>query len=154
MDAFKSYIDELNQSLSTHDASEGSHYETLKALIEALYTKVSPNTAAAHQTRRPDFKVSKGSTITIGYIEAKDIGLDLSRRRKRAQGLKRYLALPNILLTDYLEFRWYAEGKLIRKSRLGVLKDNKIKADAAGIQDSANLLDGFLGYQREISRHP
>jgi hypothetical protein len=160
MDAFKGYIGELNKSLSTHDASEGSHYGTLKALVEALDNKVSAQILPQHiKQGAPDFKVSKGATITIGYIEAKDIGLGLDIIEKSEQ-LKRYLALPNLILTDYLEFRWFAEGKLIRKSRIGILKDNKVKTDAAGIQDTASLLDGFLGHKgksadtpKELAKH-
>ena len=39
------------------------------------------------------------------------MGLDLTEVEKSAQ-IKRYQAhLPNLLLTDYLEFRWYVQGE-------------------------------------------
>jgi len=66
----------------------------------------------------PDLKVSRGTTITVGYIEAKNIGLDLDIIEKSDQ-IKRYLTLPNLILTDFLEFRWYAEGKCIKNPVLG-----------------------------------
>jgi len=45
-------------------------------------------------------------------VEAKDIDIDL-RKVERLEQLKRYReALPNLILTDYLEFRWYVEGEL------------------------------------------
>jgi predicted helicase len=153
MDAFKGYIDALNKNLATHAASEGSNYGTLQTLIQALDAKATALILPQHIAQgAPDIRVSKG-TIVFGYIEAKDIGIDLNAIEKSEQ-LKRYLALPNLILTDYLEFRWFAEGKLMRKSRLGVLKDNKVKPDAAGIQDTASLLDGFLGYKGESAETP
>ena len=47
----------------------------------------------------------------MGYVEAKDVGLDLDQIEKSEQ-LQRYLeAFPNLVLTNYLEFRWYVNGK-------------------------------------------
>jgi hypothetical protein len=49
--------------------------------------------------------------VTIGHLEAKDVGKDLDEVEKSEQ-MKRYLpALPNLILTDYLEFRWYVSGE-------------------------------------------
>lgn len=60
--------------------------------------------------------------MTVGYVEAKDIGVDLEqieRDSRRAnpstsngQQLKRYRdSLSNLLLTNYTEFRWYVDGE-------------------------------------------
>ncbi len=47
----------------------------------------------------------------LGYIEAKDIGENLDKVQKSEQ-LKRYRdSLNNLILTDYLEFRWFLEGE-------------------------------------------
>jgi hypothetical protein len=59
--------------------------------------------------------------LTVGYVEAKDIGMsleDIERDSNRAEPstrdgkqLKRYRgALPNLLFTDYLNFRWFTDG--------------------------------------------
>ena len=58
----------------------------------------------------PDYVVTQKS-IPLGHIEAKDVGKDLDKAEKTDQ-LKRYLdGLPSLILTDYLEFRWYVFGK-------------------------------------------
>ena len=50
--------------------------------------------------------------MNVGYIEAKDVGKSLDEA-ERAEQLTRYRrALPNLVLTDYLAFRWYADGEL------------------------------------------
>jgi len=160
MEAFKSYLNSIRKNLATHDASEGSHYDALKALVEALDNKVSAQILPLQiKQGAPDLKVSRGATITVGYIEAKDIGTDLIKIEKSKQ-IKRYLTLPNLILTDYLEFRWYADGKFMRRSHLGICKNGKIQPDVVGIQDTASLLNGFLSYHgksadtpKELAKH-
>ena len=53
----------------------------------------------------PDFIVHRGGA-PVGHIECRDIGASLDRVEESKQ-LQRYRAgLPNLILTDYLEFRW------------------------------------------------
>lgn len=52
-----------------------------------------------------DFVVTKGVT-TIGYIEAKDIGKSLDEAGKSEQLIRYGESLSNLILTNYLEFRW------------------------------------------------
>ena len=154
MDAFNNYLNSINRNLSTYDASEGSHYAALKTLVESLDRKVSAQILPLHiKEGAPDLKVIRGTTINLGYIEAKDIGLNLDAIEKSTQ-LKRYLTLPNLILTDFLEFRWYADGKFFQKSRIGIIKNNKISPDAAGINDTALLLDRFMGYRGKSADTP
>jgi len=59
----------------------------------------------------PDFTV-KRRDLLVGYVEAKDVGLDLDQIEKAGQ-LQRYLeAFPNFVLTNRLEFRWYSTTNL------------------------------------------
>ena len=123
--SFRDYIRDLQVNLERGDATEHTHRPALKSLLESVANGV----AATNEPKRiecgaPDFSVSKGeyqSRITLGYVEAKDLGTSLdaidrdSRRTKPAtpngNQLKRYReALPNLILTDYTEFRWYTEG--------------------------------------------
>ncbi|MDP2918712.1 MAG: type ISP restriction/modification enzyme, partial [Dehalococcoidia bacterium] len=65
--------------------------------------------------------------------------------------LKRYLAsLHNLVLTNYLEFRWYVHGQHRLTVWLGtVTKDGKIKREKDGVEKVAELLDGFLNHEPE-----
>ena len=114
------YLRKLEHALKRGDATEHTHRPALKELIEAL----DENVVCTNEPRRsacgaPDYVVSrKRDQLTIGYIEAKDIGADLARE-ERGKQLERYLpALPNLLLTDYLEFRWFVDGKKRETFRL------------------------------------
>lgn len=105
------YIQAIEKELVAGNATEPSHYPALKALIQGLTTgAIATNNPKHIECGAPDFVVTKGVT-TIGYIEAKDVGKSLDEAEKSEQ-LKRYRkSLSNLILTDYLEFRWYVDGE-------------------------------------------
>jgi len=147
---FSDYLAVVQKTLSAGHASEGSHYPTLKALLESFGDGIIATSLPSRiECGAPDFIVTKGSA-TIGYVEAKDIGKSLDEAEKTEQ-LKRYLdSLSNLILTDYLEFRWYVDGKCRLKARLGTpARDGKIKRDTTGVEAVAELLGGFLSHRAE-----
>ena len=96
----------------TGQATEHSYRPALKALIEALGGDgvIAINDPTHGDAGAPDFIVQSHS-VPIGHIECKDIGDNLSVTEQSDQ-LQRYRkGLPNLILTDYLEFRWYADGQ-------------------------------------------
>lgn len=89
----------------------------------------------------PDFAVKK-SGAAIGFAEAKKIGADLDAAADSEQ-LRRYReALPNLILTDYLEFRHYADGRAAPIATVR-LADSAFRRTPAGAEDLAKLLQGF-----------
>lgn len=148
--AFQDYTSSLQENLAAGHASEGSHYPALKALLESLREGlVATSLPSRIECGAPDFVLTKGSA-TIGYVEAKDIGKSLDEAEQSEQ-LKRYRnSLTNLILTDYLEFRWYMDGKRHLSARLGALaKDGKIRRDKTGTQAVAELLTSFLTHKAE-----
>ena len=81
----------------------------LKGIFESVQ-KLSriDHDARAKQGNKPDFVVLKGD-IPILYVEAKDIGVSLDKVEKSEQ-MARYFGYSNLILTDYLEFRFYRNG--------------------------------------------
>jgi predicted helicase len=149
------YIATLEKALTTGDATEHTHRPALKALIEELSAGVVATNEPKHiECGAPDFVVRKGVT-TIGYIEAKDIGKSLDEAEKSDQ-LKRYQeSLTNLILTDYLEFRWYVDGNIRLSARLGTpTKEGKIKPDKPGLEANIELLNGFLAHKAEAVGTP
>jgi len=54
-------------------------------------------------------------------------------------------SINNLVLTNYLEFRWYADGQPRGAASLGTLgTDGKIKSHKVGITEVAQLLTAFL----------
>lgn len=116
------YLREIERYFKLGIAKEHSY----RSALQTMLPKLVPGITAVNEPKRvacgaPDYAVlrSTGSNFfTIGYIEAKDIGIQLDKIEKDEQ-LKRYLhALDNLILTDYLEFRWYIKGEKQMTARL------------------------------------
>ncbi|MEE8413766.1 MAG: N-6 DNA methylase, partial [Dehalococcoidales bacterium] len=146
---FQQYLYNIEKKLTIGDATEHSHRSALESLIEAMIQGVTAtNEPKRIECGAPDYVIRKGPVI-IGYIEAKDIGKTLDEVEKSDQ-LKRYRkSLSNLILTDYLEFRWYVDGERRFAARLGTRIDNKIKREKDGIQAVEELLGNFLSHTAE-----
>ena len=127
--------------------TEHTHRPALKTLLETL----DPRIIATNEPKRiecgaPDLVITgKKNKLLLGHVEAKDIGVSLSEAKKSDQ-LKRYLpALSNLLLTDYVEFRWFVDGAERAKFRLGEVKSSgEIIPDPAAIAHAEKVLKEFL----------
>jgi len=146
--AFNAYIRTIEKELALGNATEHTHRPALKALLESLGEGV----VATNEPRRvecgaPDFVLTR-SSATIGYVETKDMGKSLDGVEHSEQ-LNRYRSsLTNFVLTDYLEFRWYVDGKLRLSARLGTpVTDGRVKRDKSGIEAATWLVDNFLSHQ-------
>ena len=128
------YINEIERELQTGNATEHSYRPMLRQFLEGWSQGFSPTTrySITNEPRRiagnaPDFLVQRGE-ISLGWIETKPLGTNLDVEETSEQ-LNRYRkAFPNLILTDYLEFRLYSAGE----SRLSVR--------VADINDTTNRL--------------
>ena len=143
-DHLQEYIGDIRRQLATGVAAEHAYRPALKRLLEAHRTRiVAVNDPRREKCGAPDFIVQKGK-VRLGYLECKDIGTDLAKVLKTEQ-LERYLeSLGNLILTDYLEFRWFVGGELRLSARIATVNaKGKVKADPAGEAQLIELLDGF-----------
>ena len=105
------YLQTISTHLQAGNATEHTHRPALQNLLNTLL----PTYRITNEPRRiacgaPDFEIAHG-VEPIGHIEAKDVGVNLDKVQKSEQ-LARYLdSLNNLLLTDYLEFRWFVNGE-------------------------------------------
>ena len=92
----------------------------------------------------PDFRVWDGKQHITGYIEAKDPSIENLDRIEDTEQLKRYLhTFPNLILTNFLEFRLYRNGVLIDKALIGrPYWISKVKT-APPVEKEAELLQIF-----------
>ncbi len=142
------YLDGIESARVLTNATE----HTYRGFLAQLISHLAPECTAVNEPKRsecgaPDYVVMESATRFIrGYIEAKDIGVSLDDAAKSEQ-LSRYLrSLPNLLLTDYLEFRWYVEGKLRQTIRLAeALPSGKLGRDASAYARAQQFFLSFLG---------
>jgi len=148
MTIIAAYLDGIQKEYQKGNATEHSYRAALKNLIESLGDEITATNEPKHiECGAIDYIVSKNTKhgpLTIGYIEAKDIGKSLDEAEKSDQ-LKRYLTLPNLILTDYLEFRWYVDGKRRKVARLGEIGiGGTISTNKQGIENATAILKEFL----------
>ncbi|SQD93280.1 DNA methyltransferase [Candidatus Bipolaricaulis anaerobius] len=66
----------------------------------------------------PDFRVWDGRQHIVGYIEAKPPTVENLEPVAETEQLRRYRKFPNLILTNFFEFRLYRNGELVAKARL------------------------------------
>jgi len=142
------YLKAIRKNLAGGDATEHTHRSALKALLESAPGSIT----ATNEPKRvkcgaPDFVVKRRQRI-LGYVECKDIGANLNEIEKTDQ-LKRYFhGLGNLILTDYVEFRWYVEGDRRAEASLArVDRAGKLKPLADGQAKVEQLLSDFLAHK-------
>jgi len=102
----------------------------------------------------PDYIITCAET-PIGYVEAKDIGADLSKEERSDQIRCYCVSLNNLILTDYLEFRWYVKGEHRETVRLAtVTLDGKVKRSKDGAQAVADLFQRFFAQEVPVIGRP
>ncbi len=117
----KNYLSNLFKTYQKGDAREESYYEHLADFLryysQSKRKKKIDVTILPKKTEagNPDFRIWDGKQKIIGYIEAKDLGVDLDGIEDSEQ-LARYLStFPNVILTNFTEFRLYRNSERIEK---------------------------------------
>jgi predicted helicase len=146
---FETYLAKIQADYKGGKATEHTYRSTLENLLEALERNVDASNDPKHiACGAPDFIVERRK-VPVGYVETKDVGEDLDKIEKSDQ-LKRYRAsLHNLILTDYLEFRWYVTGTPRLTARIASIgKAHKIVIDPNGIAQAEQLFAEF--YKTEV----
>ncbi|MHC5200782.1 type ISP restriction/modification enzyme [Myroides sp. LJL119] len=139
------YITNLNNRFKLGNSTEHTFRGDLQHLIESLL----PNIQATNEPKRqacgaPDYVLTKvGSTIPIGYIEAKDIGVDLKSKQLQEQFGRYKQGLTNLIITDYLKFDFYRDGELTTTITIGEVVDGGIQPLYENIPSFESLILNF-----------
>ncbi len=142
---FTQYLKEIETNLRSGQSTEHTHRAALQILIESLSKGIrATNEPKRIQCGAPDYIVTQGQ-IVLGYIESKDVGKSLDKE-ERSQQMARYLkGLGNLILTNYLEFRWYVGGEHRLTAKLAKFGSNKkLKLEENGVENVTRLLTQFL----------
>ncbi|MBN1290650.1 MAG: N-6 DNA methylase [Candidatus Latescibacteria bacterium] len=152
----KSYLKKLNEIASLGDAREESYYSTLENLLTSYAESVNKHkfhiTVLPKKTEagNPDFRIWDGQQKITGYIEAKAPEFENLDHIENTEQLTRYCStFPNLILTNFCEFRLYREGRLIDKTLIArpfVLNRLKTIPPVENESDFINLLEKFFSY--------
>ena len=116
------YLKNISKIANQGDAREESYYAILGGLLnqyaESVGKKKVHITTLPKKTEagNPDFRVWDGKQHIVGYIEAKAPTIENLDLIEHSEQLKRYRhTFPNLILTNFFEFRLYRDGVLIEK---------------------------------------
>ncbi len=148
---FKQYLANLQATLNKGDAREESFYEHIKTLLlqyAELTNKIKPDITIlpkATEAGNPDFRVWDGKNRITGYIEAKAPSVFHLDQIETSEQLKRYLKVfPNLILTNFYEFRLYQNGVMICCATIG-RASNAINLHKAPPLEQAEQFSYLLG---------
>lgn len=146
-----SYLNKINALYKAGNATEHSYRPALQDYLE----KLLPGITATNEPKRqkcgaPDYIVTRhtrGNAIDIGYIEAKDVGKNLDEIENSEQLLRYRESLDNLILTDYLDFRFFREGKKVAQVRIGHALMGQVQPLPKNVELLETLLKDFAAFQ-------
>jgi hypothetical protein len=122
----KTYLKKIHEIANRGDAREEGYYSTLENLLTSFTTSIGKNNVKittipkSTEAGNPDFRLWDGKQHIIGYIEAKAPTVENLDTIETSEQLKRYRStFPNLILTNFLEFRLYRDGAMIEKVLIG-----------------------------------
>lgn len=109
---FENYIHSISTKYTHTETSEMGYRTDFELLLKGIFHQIKvgriDHDARTKDGNKPDFVVLDGE-VPILYVEAKDIGVSLDKVEKSEQ-MARYFGYANLILTDYVEFRFYRNG--------------------------------------------
>ncbi len=152
----KSYLKRISDIANRGDAREESYYSCLEELLknyaDSINRKNVDITTLPKKTDagNPDFRIWDGKQQIVGYIEAKAPTVEYLDHIEETEQLKRYLhTFPNLILTNFFEFRLYRNGQLIDKAQIArpfVVHKLKTVPPIEKEKDFCNLLEKFFSF--------
>lgn len=149
------YIKDIADTTKRGDAREESYYSALANLFEVFPLEANRSTYVTTLPKKtdagnPDFRIWDGDHFIVGYIEAKPPETNLDQTETTDQ-LERYLnTFPNVILTDFYEFRLYREGQLIDQVSIGrhfTAKQLKSTPSLENVDPFKELLEKFFAFK-------
>ena len=125
--AISLYLLDVQKQFESGQAVEHAYRPALKRLLDTFEDTRAINDPKQSEFGAPDFVLLRDSNTDIakGHAEAKDIGTNLDKT-ERSEQMQRYSGYSNLFLTDYLEFRFYADGERYQTVSLGRVKNGKL----------------------------
>jgi hypothetical protein len=152
----KPYLKRIYEIANRGDAREESYYSILEVLLKEYTESVGKRnihiTTLPKQTEagNPDFRIWDGKQHIVGYIEAKAPTAENLDQIQELEQLKRYRhTFPNLILTNFFEFRLYRNGTLIDTVLIGrpfIVHKLKAIPPVEKESDFLNLLEKFFSF--------
>lgn len=141
---FNNYISGISSKYSHVETSEMGYRTEFEILMKEIFQEIGvkriDHDAKSFKGNKPDYVIFK--EVPILYIEVKDIGVSLDKIEKSEQ-MSRYFGYQNLVLSDYVEFRFYRNGERYQDPII-IAEFNKAKRSITAIPDNFQLLANTL----------
>ena len=153
------YLNAIAKTTIQGDAREESYYPALKTLFSDFPLDKDRKTTVtvlpkATDAGNPDFRIWDGDHFVVGYIEAKTPGTNLDQVESLEQ-LERYRhTFPNLILTDFYEFRLYRDGHEVDRvtiARHFTAQKLKTTPTLENPSEFQTLAERFFGFKLPLS---
>ncbi|MDT0678661.1 hypothetical protein [Autumnicola musiva] len=126
---------------------EHSYRTDPENLIRHLFPIIDVTNEPANITDcgNPDYVLTKWK-IPIGYIESKDVGKDLNSKTYKEQFTLYRNALDNLIITDYLWFQFFQNGKMVHEIKIAEIENDKIIPNPENFEQFENLIKDFCSF--------
>ena len=144
----QNYIRQVIEKYGSGQAREHAYRPALEKLFEEITELNVVNDPKRSEYGAPDFVFLKKKT-TVAYAEAKDVDISLSETEKGEQ-MVRYYGYSNLILTNYLEFRFYRNGqKEGEPIKIGELKNGEVQPIEANYVLLEDTIKDFIKESKE-----
>lgn len=139
----KEYVAKVDTLYRTGNAREHSYRGDLQNLLMAMLPDVLvTNEPARVACGAPDYVLTK-KDIPVGYIEAKDIGVDLAHKSLKEQFDRYKSGLSNLIITDYLQFQFFKDGEPLEQIEIAKVEGGGIVAIPQNFERFTLLIKNF-----------
>jgi len=127
--------------------SGGATEHSYRGDLQNLTMELLPDILVTNEPTRvscgaPDYVLTRKG-IPVGYIEAKDVGVDLKSKSLKEQFDRYKAGLSNLIITDYLHFQFFKDGEFITEIRIGEVNGGEIKPFPDNYQEFEHLIKNF-----------
>jgi len=148
------YTHILNTRYQTGISREHSYRGDLQTLLSTLLPEILvTNEPARIACGAPDYILTQ-KDIPVGYIEAKDIGVDLQSKTLKEQFDRYRASLNNLIFTDYLDFHFYKDGNFVTKVAIAEIQNGKIVALPGNFDTFTGLIKNFAATISQTIKSP
>ena len=148
------YLSKINTLYLTGNAREHSYRGDLQNLVMAILPDVLvTNEPARVDCGAPDYVLTR-KDVPIGYIEAKDIGVDLGSKTLKEQFDRYKSGLSNLVFTDYMDFHFYKDGEFLIKIAIARLENGAIIPQPENFDQFTQLIKNFAQTVSQTIKSP
>jgi len=146
----KRYLTEVVEQFNSGQAKEHAYRPALQRLMSSFEDTSVINDPKRSEHGAPDFVFQKKSNPRIikGYAEAKDIDIPLDKVEKTEQ-MNRYRGYSNLILTNYLDFRFFRNGEKYQTISIGRVVNGKLHKNLENGETLVRELEAFLSQTPE-----